>query len=90
MIGIAEFLICSLLLSWFELVTYVNKLLGLIESIIALVGTTLTIVRDADTCHTHALSTNLVVPGPSKVSVVSFSLSTPGEDKTVVSWVGVL
>lgn len=80
----------SLLLSWFKLVANVNQLLSLIESIVAVVGTALSIVCDANTCHTHALSTNLVVPGPTEMPIVCFSLTTPGEDKTVVSWVGVL
>ena len=92
MIGFSEFLLSSLLLllSWLELVTNVNQLLSLIQSIVAVVSTTLPIVCNADTCHTHALSTNLVVPGATEVPIVGFGLSTPGEDKTIVSWVSTL
>jgi len=57
--------------------------LSLIEAITQIL-IALTIVCKADTCDTHTLSSDLVVPGTSKVAIVCVPLTASCKDKTVV------
>ena len=78
-------ILLSLRGSWLKFVKNVNKL-TLIESVVILEIVALSILSDACTCHTHTLSSCLVVASASKMTIVSILvlLSATSEDKTVM------